>query len=106
MDFLSGKTIRWSFDDGPMAGTTIDHSFHDDGSVTWSIVDGPHKGASVREKSYGAVKVNEKTWALSYLSASRHTLTVILSLEDGKVYAFGSNDASWTQMRGRFSVMH
>jgi hypothetical protein len=42
MNSLSGKSIRWTFADGPMAGTTFEHLFDDDGSVTWRIVDGPH----------------------------------------------------------------
>ena len=42
---LSGKTIRWIFNDGPVAGTTFEHTFHEDGTVTWRGVDGPAPGA-------------------------------------------------------------
>src|SRR5690242_17614439 len=58
---LTGKTIRWRFVDDPAVGTTYEHSFDEDGSVTWRIVEGPHKGSSRREKSVAAVKVNERT---------------------------------------------
>lgn len=67
MDALTGKTVKWAFADGPVAGTTYVHAF---GGVTWTIVEGPYKGATAREKSWGAVKVNEKTIVISYLAAS------------------------------------
>ena len=105
MDSLAGKTIRWVFDDGPLAGVTFDHSFDGDGSVTWRMVDGQHQGATAREKSYGAVKVNESVWAVSYLAASGHTLTVILDFDEGRVYSFASNATSWESSHGRFTLM-
>ena len=83
VDSLSGKTIRWTFIDGPVAGITFEHTFHEDGRVTWRYVDGEHKGTELTEKSYSAIKVNEKTWVISYLAASGHTLTVVLNLDDG-----------------------
>src|SRR5215510_3360084 len=70
MNTLTGKTIRWTFADGPVAGVTFEHVLHEDGSVTWRYVGGEHKGATAREKSYAAVKVNDKTWVISYLAAS------------------------------------
>lgn len=105
MDSLTGKTIAWVFDDGPMAGVKIHHDFNADGSVTWRFVDGPHKGASVREKRYTAFNVNEKTWVVSYLAASGHTLTAVLSLDDGRMFAFGSNQTEWEGMHGRFEFV-
>jgi hypothetical protein len=88
-----------------MAGTTFEHDFNADGSVTWRIVDGQHKGASAREKSYSAVKVGAQTWAISYLAASGHTLTVVLSAEDRRAVAFASNNTSWDSMHGRFEIV-
>lgn len=106
MELLTGKTIRWTLDDGPMPGVTFSHEFDAEGGVTWHIVDGPQKGASRREQSYGAFKVNEKTLVVSYLAASGHTLTVALSLDDGRAFAFASNDTSWVPMHGRFTIDH
>ena len=102
---LAGKTIRWTFADGPMPGMLIEHTFDADGGVTWRFVDGPHKGASGREKSYAAAQVNDKTIALSYLAASGHTLTVILSLPDGKMFCFGSSQNDWQPLRGTFEFV-
>ena len=104
MDPLAGRTIKWVFDDGPMAGVNIEHAFHEDGGVTWTLIDGEYKGASAREKAYAAVQVSERVWAVSYLAASGHTLTVVLNLDDGRLYGFGSSEKSWEAMRGRFEL--
>ena len=34
---LTEKKICWTFDDGPMPNTRIEHMFNEDGSVTWLI---------------------------------------------------------------------
>jgi hypothetical protein len=106
MNSLTGKTIRWRFDDGPVAGTTFEHVFNDDGSVTWRYVEGEHKGATAREESYAAVKVNERTWAVSYLAASGHTLTVVLDIADGRAFGFASDEKSWHSFHGTFELVH
>jgi hypothetical protein len=105
MDSLIGKTIKWTFDDGPMAGTAFEHGFDADGGVTWTLASGPNKGASAREKSYGAMKVNDKTIAISYLASSGHTLTVVLSLDDQRMYGFASSDKEWFAMNGTFEIV-
>jgi hypothetical protein len=105
MNPLPGKTIRWTIDDGQVAGTTFDHVFNDDGSVTWRIVDGPHEGATATEKSYRAVKVNDKTWAISYLAASGHTLTVILNVDDHRLVGFASDSKTWSAVGGSFEFV-
>src|SRR5262245_29844904 len=79
MDSLRGKTVRWTFTDGPTAGIAFEHTLHDDGSITWRALDGPWKGASRREKECAAVQVAEHVHAVSYLAASGHTLTVVLN---------------------------
>ena len=33
IDSLIGKTVRWTFADGPVAGKTYEHTFNADGSV-------------------------------------------------------------------------
>ena len=37
---LLGRTIRWRFSDGPVAGQTFEHTFNADGSVVRRSVDG------------------------------------------------------------------
>jgi MoaF-like len=105
MDSLSGKTIRWTFVDGPTAGATFEHTLNPDGSIVWTAVDGAFKGASCREKLYGAVKINDQTWAVSYLAASGHTLTVVLDFADHRATGFASDDKTWHQLSGTFEVV-
>ena len=105
MTSLSGKTLRWTFVDGPTAGATFEHTFNPDGSIVWSAVDGAFKGASGREKLYGAAKINDRTWAVSYLAASGHTLTVVLDFADHRATGFASDDRTWHQLSGTFEVV-
>lgn len=105
MTSLQGQTIRWTFSDGPDPGTTFEHVFHEDGSVTWRIVNGRHQGATATEKAFAGVKVNDRTWAVSYLGASGHTLTVVLDLDDQRVVGFASNDKAWYLLHGTFEVV-
>ena len=104
MDSLTGRTITWTFDDGPMADIAIEHAFFPDGSVTWTIISGEHKGASRREKAYAAMKVSDRVWAISYLAASGHTLTTVLNLDDGRLYGFGSDEKTLTALHGQFEI--
>ena len=100
MTSLSGKTIRWMFVDGPTAGATFEHTLNPDGSIVWRAVDGAFKGASRREKLYGAVRINDQTWAVSYLAESGHTLTVVLNFANHQATGFASNDKTWHQLSG------
>ena len=103
---LTGRKIRWTFVDGPMPGTIFEHLFNENGSVTWLITEGQHKGATATEKSYAGVRVNDQTWAVSYLAASGHTLTVVLNLADGQAIGFASNDKSWQPLHGTFEIVN
>jgi hypothetical protein len=105
MTSLSGETIRWKFVDGPTAGATFEHTLNADGSIVWRAVDGAFKGASRQEKHYGAVKIDEQTWAVSYLAGSGHTLTVVLNFANHQAAGFASNDKTWHQLSGTFDVM-
>ena len=104
-DSLRGKTIRWTFTDGSTAGMVFEHTFNDDGTVVWRAVDGPWKGHSRQEKRYDAVRVTEDVHTVSYLSASGHTLTVVLDLATGRMVGFASNDTEWSSQSGTFEVV-
>jgi hypothetical protein len=105
MNVLTGKSIKWSFADGPVAGTLFQHTFHDDGSVTWTILDGTYKGATAREKPCAAVRLSDNTVVMSYLAASGHTLTVALNLDEGRMSGFASSDKEWSVMSGTFEMI-
>ena len=105
MDSLRGTTLRWSFADGPMAGTLVEHTLHDDGGITWRILEGQGEGVSAREQHCASMQVADNVHTVSYLAASGHTLTVVLNLTTGRVFGFGSNDKAWHAMTGTFEVV-
>ena len=106
MDSLRGKTLRWTFTDGPMAGTTFEHTLHDDGSVVWRYQDGQGKGQSAHEKRYATMRVTEDVHTMSYLAESGHTLTVVLNLATSRMFGFASNNKEWYPMTGTFEIVH
>ena len=105
MDSLRGKTLRWNFTDGPVAGTLFEHTFHDDGSVVWRILDGQGRGASAQEKRYATIQVSDDVHAVSNLGASGYTLSVVLNLATGRMVGFASNNTEWYSLTGTFEVV-
>lgn len=103
-DSLYGKTLRWSFKDGPTKGLTFEHVFSGNGGVTWRST-GP--GAKDHQESASAaVKVSDDVHVVSYLSAeSGYTITVALNLKTGQAIGFASNGKDWVQQSGTFEVL-
>ena len=104
---LSGKTIRWTFDDGPTRGMTFEHHFYADGTVAYRSVeegDGDEDtGTPESDRSkYRAFEIAEDVVLASYLGESGYTLTVALSFADGRIAAFASNEKKWYPCEGTF----
>jgi len=101
---LHGKTIRWTFQDGPTKGMSFEHVFAGNGGVTWRST-GP--GSKDHHESAGAaVKASDDVHVVSYLSKeSGYTLTVALNLETGIAIGFASNGKDWVQQSGTFEVL-
>jgi hypothetical protein len=117
-DPLRGKKIQWTYDDGPMAGKTFEHTFGEDGTVTWQETGGKNKstkppsngtqktakpGAEAKAK-YEVAPINEDVCAVSYLSESGFTLTSVLDFDSGRVVSFASNEKELIRQRGMFEV--
>ena len=117
-DPLRGKTIRWTYDDGPMAGKSFEHTFGNDGTVTWRETGGEERSAKPpsngKQKSgkptttprakYEVATVNDDVCAVSYLSESGYTLTSVLDFSSGAVVSFASNEKELVPQRGMFEV--
>lgn len=102
---LSGKTIRWTFDEGPMAGKSeFEHELREDGTIVWHAGD-----KSAEEKEYAAMKIADNVYVLSYLSASSgYTLTTVLNIDTNELVgvASGTNakgEKEWFPLHGKFS---
>lgn len=103
-DPVRGRSIRWSYDDGPVAGMTFEHAFATDGTVSWREIGA--KGAapavggepSVR---YEAVRIDADVFVVSYLAASGWTLTTVVDEKDRTVVSFASNEKTLVLQRGK-----
>lgn len=104
-DRVRGKTIRWTFSDGPMAKKTFEHVFLKSGGVKYRMLDGAAKGKMTREKKYEVARLNADTYAVSYLGSSGYTLTVVLDFRKGRLVAFASNEKSLIPQHGKFEVV-
>ena len=117
-DPLRGKTIRWTYEDGPMAGKSFDHTFGNDGNVTWRETGGEDRGtkppangmqktakpATEARAKYEVAAVNDDVCAVSYLSGSGFTLTSVLDFASGTVVSFASNEKELVPQHGMFEV--
>lgn len=99
---IRGKTLRWTWTEGPVKDSTHEHVFNPDGTVTWTCIGGPGKGHSATEKSYSAMRLTDNVHAVSYLSSTGWTLTVVLNFWDHRMVGFASNGKEWTPCRGTF----
>lgn len=105
-DPLRGKTVRFAFSDGQMAGKTYEHAFGTDGTVTWT--DAGEKGekravAAADPEStaeYEFDQVNADVYVVSYLSKGGYTLTTVIDSKTGKLVSFASNEKSLSVHRG------
>jgi hypothetical protein len=105
---LSGRTLRWCFDQGPTAGTTFEHHFYADGTVVYRVVDGSDddkQGKKMEEAErpkYKAFEIADDVVVASYLAGNGYALTVALNFADGRVVGFASNDKEWFPLEGTF----
>jgi hypothetical protein len=97
---VAGKTLRFTFEDGPMAMKTFEHVFEPSGAVRFREVDA--KGEGTVEKKYEAAAIGTDVHAISYLGSSGYTLTVVLDLRTKKLVAFASNEKMHAMQHGTF----
>ena len=112
-DPIRGKTLRWSYADGPMAGKKFEHTFAPDGTVTYRTI-GSHEKAKpdkgdkkeqVEKTRYEVARINDDVYAVSYLSSSGFTLTSVLDAEAGTVVSFASNEKQLMVQHGTFETV-
>ena len=111
-DEIRGKTLRWTWTEGPTQGTAHEHMFHDDGTVSWREVENraparkPEPGDMGPEKAdYAALNVADNVYLVSYLAKSGFTLTVVLNFNTHKLAGFASGAKEWYPVQGTFQVV-
>jgi hypothetical protein len=104
-DPIRGKTIQWTFKDGPLAKQTFEHAFLKGGALKFRSVDRDGKGKPTRVKKYDVAKLNADVYAVSYLGPSGYTLTTVLDFRKRRLVAFASNEKSVFVQTGTFEVV-
>lgn len=100
---LLGRTIRWRFSDGPVAGQTFEHTFNIDGSVVWRSVGEPPM--LIHEKFGAIAPISDDVVLVSYVSAGGYTLAVALNLATSQMVGFASGHDTWAQQKGTFELL-
>jgi hypothetical protein len=101
-DSLRGETIRWTFEDGRMAGKTFEHTFGKDGAVTFRELGGKSAGKPGHAERYETATLGDGVTAVAYLAPSGYTLTTVLDDRSGRLVAFASNDKELFVQHGTF----
>jgi hypothetical protein len=99
---IAGKTIEWTFTDGPMAEKSFEHAFGADGSVSFKLIGGEDRGKATRIERCFIEPVGKDVYAVSYTSESGYTLTVVLDYRTYDLVAFASNDKGVSVSHGNF----
>src|SRR5438552_2698485 len=76
-DPVRGKTLRWSYEDGPTAGTTFEHDFGEDGRVQYRMVDGADTSGGYSKRSgwpIGSASTSSESASTTGRSSSSHHL--------------------------------
>jgi hypothetical protein len=103
---LSGRILRWKFEEGPTAGGTYEHTFQTDGGVMFRKVDGTETGKLTRVDKYASYEVAPEVHLVSYLAAeSGYTLTIAMNFETRRLYGFASNGKEWHPVSGTLEVV-
>jgi hypothetical protein len=107
---LAGETQRWSFDSGPTAGSTYEHTFNEDGTVVWRdarSAQAPQK-QSARPRAatpYASFPVGPGMHLVSYLSKdSGYTLTVLVNTGNHRLHGYASNATEWFPVTGKLET--
>ena len=103
MNRLEGKTIRWTFNDGPVANESYEHAFGANGGLSYRKVEGEEDGEGTRVDKYESEEVGDDVVVFSYLAPdSGYTLTSVLDYGSNTVVAFASNEKMLAVQHGTF----
>jgi hypothetical protein len=99
-DPIRGKVLRWTYEDGPVAGKTFEHSFSADGTVTFHEVGKPPSRKAV---AYEVERIDDNVYVVSYLNETGWALTSVLDRKSGKLTSIASNEKQLHVQHGTFA---
>jgi len=97
-DPFTGRTVRWSYVDGPVKGQRFEHVFGADGMVTYGAPGAKSAEPAVR---YEVAKVGDEAYAVSYLSRNGWTLTTVVDMRSRNIVSFASNEKQLFVQHGK-----
>jgi hypothetical protein len=97
---VRGKTLRFTWTDGPTQGATHEHVFHEDGTVEWHSAAAGTKQDRPERVRFADERVAEGVRLASYLSRSGYTLTLVLNFQRRSIAGVASNDSQWMPVHG------
>lgn len=104
---VTGKTLRFTWRDGPTEGKTHEHVFHDDGTVEWHEADAPVRPVArqAERPKFLDEAVASGIRLVSYRADSGYALTVVLNEQSGLIAGIASGDRTWEPVHGYFEVV-
>jgi hypothetical protein len=102
---ITGHSLRWKFNDGPMAGKAFDHTFSRNGNVSFREVGSDPNAKAGNAQLYHVASVGQDVHTVSYLGANGYTLTVVLDYKTLKLVAFASNEQTLIMQQGTFELL-
>jgi hypothetical protein len=104
-DPVRGRTIRWTWKDGPEKGSLMEHVFREDGHMLLRAVNGRRTESARVERKYESTRMEQDLYTVSYRTAAGATVTVFLNFKKGTLLGFSSDSEGWYPSRGTFAVM-
>ncbi len=104
IDSLLGRTVVFTFADGPTAGAAYEHVFEEDGSIGFRAAGDATMKFSMA-KTGTTMKAGDGLFLVSYLSKEGYTLTVLLNVRTLELVGFASNSDVWFQQKGTFEFV-
>ena len=102
---ITGRSLRFTFQDGPVAGKSFDHVFSRNGGVTFREVGSDPNAKPGSADQYQVASLGQDVHTVAYLAPSGYTLTVVLDYKSRKLVAFASNEKSLTLQHGTFETI-
>jgi hypothetical protein len=102
---ITGRSLRFTFQDGPVAGKSFDHVFSRNGNVTFREVGSDPNAKPGSAEQYQVASLGQDIHTVAYLAPSGYTLTVVLDYRSRKLVAFASNEKSLTLQHGTFETI-
>ena len=108
--------MLFTWTEGPTTDKTYEHTFREDGTVEFRDVTDGEKSGGQRQPSattsppkkpmeYGAMRVTDSVYLVSYLSTEGYMLTVALNFDDASMVGYASGAKEWYPVKGTFEVV-